>query len=188
MCSLILGWQTWRNCLWLTVGRMKGLLQDVTHEQSETVLQHVQQLLHHVQRSFPLCPLLFQTFPFDPLTVSQHVTHAFALQLVLQHKLPSFGHFACRWDPFTRLEMKRDDCLLFPQVYQMFSNSPSSVSCAMQDARRTEKSKEQLLIQEELLKCQFLIFSISFFNSQISIPYSPPRQDKLKCQPFFNST
>lgn len=66
--------------------------------------------------------------------MSQHITHAFALELVLQHRFPSFGHFACRWDPFTRLEMKKDVCLLFPQVYQMISNIPSSVSRAMQDA------------------------------------------------------
>lgn len=32
-----------------------------------------------------------QTFPFAPLTVSQYVTHAFALELVLQHKLLLLG-------------------------------------------------------------------------------------------------
>lgn len=36
---------------------------------------------------FPLCPFLLPTSPFDPLTMSQHVTHAFPLELVLQHKL-----------------------------------------------------------------------------------------------------
>lgn len=48
--------------------------------------------------------------------------------------LPFFGHFACRWNPFSRLKMKKDVCLLFPQVYQTISNIPSSVGCAMQDA------------------------------------------------------
>lgn len=36
---------------------------------------------------FPLCPFLFPTSPFDLLRTSQHVIHAFALELVLQHKL-----------------------------------------------------------------------------------------------------
>lgn len=182
MCSLILGLKTWSDCLWPTVGRMKGyrpgLLQDDTHEQNERVLQHVQQLLHHVQWSFPSCLFVFQTFPFALLTVFQHVTQALALELVLQHKLPSFGHFICHWDLFTRLETKM--MFAFASPKQAVSNIPSSVSCSMQDARR-EKPKEQLLIQEVLLKHQFLIFSIPLFSSQISIPYSPPRQ----CQSLF---
>lgn len=48
--------------------------------------------------------------------------------------LPFFEHFACCWNPFTRLKVKKDVCLLFPQVYQTISNIPSTVGCAMQDA------------------------------------------------------
>lgn len=92
---------------------------------------------------FLYVPFLFPTSPFDPLTISQYISQAFALELVLQHKLfLFFGHFACRWNPFTRLKMKKDVCLLFPQVYQTISNIPSSAGCAMQGARRTEKPKE----------------------------------------------
>lgn len=77
---------------------------------------------------------LFLYVPFSSKVFHLLPLHTFALELVLQHQLPSSGHFACHWDPFTRLEMKKDVCLLFPQVYQTISNIPSSVSCSMQDA------------------------------------------------------
>lgn len=36
---------------------------------------------------FLYVPFSFQLSPFDPLTISQHISQAFALELVLQHKL-----------------------------------------------------------------------------------------------------
>lgn len=71
----------------------------------------------------------FHVLPWRCLSMSHLCT--FALKFVLQHQLPSLGHFACCWDPFTRLEMKEDVCLLF---LHMNSNIPSSASCSMQDA------------------------------------------------------
>lgn len=40
--------------------------------------------------AFVSCPMVFSFMflsPFDPLTISQHISQAFALELVLQHKL-----------------------------------------------------------------------------------------------------
>lgn len=94
--------------------------------------------------AFASCPRVFLYVPFSFQLFHLLPLHTFTLELVLQHKLRSFGHFACCWDPFTKLEMKKDVCLLFPRVYQTINNISSSVSCSMQDAR-IEKSKEQLL-------------------------------------------
>lgn len=84
--------------------------------------------------AFASCPRVFLYVPFSSQLFHLLPLHTFTLKLVLQHKLRSFGHFACCWDPFTKLEMKKDVCLLFPQVYQTINNISSSVSCSMQDA------------------------------------------------------
>lgn len=97
------------------------------------VLHNIYQLLHHVQRFFPVCPFLFTTSPFDPLSTSQHIKHALLLSLPCNTNSSFLWTPSCCWNPFTRLKMK-DVCLLFPQVYQRISNIPSSVGCAMQNA------------------------------------------------------
>lgn len=85
--------------------------------------------------AFASCPRIFLYVPCSSKLFHLLPLHTFTLELVLQHKLPSFGPLAYCWDPFTRLEMKKDVCLLFPQVYQTIINIPSSsVSCSMQDA------------------------------------------------------
>lgn len=84
--------------------------------------------------AFASCPRVFLYVHFSSKLFHLLPLHAFTFEPALQHKLPSFGHLACCWDPFTRLEMKKDVCLLFPQVYQAINNIPSSVSCSMQDA------------------------------------------------------
>lgn len=99
---------SWRN----------GRLQDWTDlrcymwAKCSTVLQHIYQLLHHVHRSFPVCPFLFATSPFDPLTTSQHVKHSLLLSLSCNTNSSFLWPPSCCWNPFTRLKTK-DVCLLF---------------------------------------------------------------------------
>lgn len=138
MCSPVLGWNTWWNCLSLTVGGMEGYRTGLiwlicTWAKCNKVLQLIYQLLHHVQCSFPVCPFLFATSPFDPLSTCQHVKHALLLSLYCNTNSSFLWTPSCCWNPLTRLKMK-DVCLLFPQVYQRISNMPSSVGCAMQNA------------------------------------------------------
>lgn len=119
-------------------------------------------MLHmsEVQQSSPAClaafasgPMVFSFMSLPPSNfsiwsldnVSACHTRLSSWACLATQTLPFFGHFACCWNPFTRLKVKKDVCILFPQVYQTISNILSSVGCAMQDAKRTEKSKEQLL-------------------------------------------
>lgn len=125
---------SWRN----------GRLQDwidlgcYTWAKCNTVLQHIYQLLHHVQRSFPVCPFLFATSPFDPLTTSQHVKHALLLSLSCNTNSSFLWTPSCRWNPFTRLKMK-DVCLLFTK--ELVTSLPLwAAPCKMLQEQRNWRS------------------------------------------------
>lgn len=169
----------------------------------------VQQSFSARLSAFAPCPMFsFRPFLFatssDPLTIYFSACHTrlCSWACLATRTLPFFGHFACSWHPFTRLKMKKDVCLLFPQVYQRISNIPSSVGCAMQDANEVpsaalsicflggiifDLSKIVLVVQGIFLpikvhrcQCSFLLCSLVWAKCSVF-------QDSL-CQIQFIST
>lgn len=80
-----------------------------------------------MSKGLPLCPFLFQTFPFAP------IAH-FHSRTCLVTQTSFFWALCLLLGSLHKARDEEDVCLLFPQVYQTINNIHSSVSCSMQDA------------------------------------------------------